>query len=122
MKRVLFTRILFTYLIITFLLLISLELYLSNTIKNNHILTLKESLIKQASLIADQIPFSFSYNLDDFCKRFKEKTGSRVTIVDSSGRVLGDSDEPSGKMDNHSNRPEIKDAEVSDIGSSIRVR
>jgi len=120
MKRVLFTRILFTYLIITFLLLISLELYLSNTIKNNHILTLKESLIKQASLIADQIPFSFSYNLDDFCKRFKEKTGSRVTIVDSSGRVLGDSDEPSGKMDNHSNRPEIKDAEAGDIGSSIR--
>src|SRR4030043_2358558 len=120
MKRVLFTRILFTYLIITLLLLISLELYLSNAIKNNYISTLKDSLIKQARLIADWIPYSFTNNLDDFCKRFKEKTGARVTIVDSSGRVLGDSDEPSGKMDNHSNRPEIKDAEVSDIGSSIR--
>ncbi len=120
MKYVLFKRILIPYLLIATFFLIALEFYLSNTIKNNYISNLKESLIKQAILIADQIPHSFTNNLDDFCKRFKEKTGARVTIVDSSGRVLGDSDEPSGKMDNHSNRPEIKDAEVSDIGSSIR--
>ncbi len=74
----------------------------------------------QAHLIEEQIPFSFTKNLDDFCKRYKEKTGARITIIDSSGRVLGDSDEPSEKMENHSNRPEIRDAAVSDVGSSIR--
>jgi two-component system phosphate regulon sensor histidine kinase PhoR len=120
MKRVVFKRIIITYLIIAPLLLVSLELYLSSAIKDNYISNLKESLIIQARLIADQIPVSPTQNLDDFCKRYKEKTGARVTIIDSSGRVLGDSDELSEKMGNHSSRPEIKDAEISDIGSSLR--
>jgi len=120
MKRVLFKRIIITYLILAPLLLVSLELYLSSAIKGNYISNLKESLIIQARVIADQIPVSPTQNLDDFCKRYKEKTGARVTIIDSSGRVLGDSDELSEKMENHSNRPEIKDTEISDIGSSLR--
>lgn len=120
MRQVLFKRILFPYLILVLLLIISLEFYLSSVIKNNYISGLKESLTIQAYLIAEQIPSSFSQNLDDFCRRYKLKTGARVTIIDGSGRVLGDSDEPSDKMENHSDRPEIKDAAVGDIGSSVR--
>jgi two-component system phosphate regulon sensor histidine kinase PhoR len=120
MKRVLFRRILLAYLIIVPLLLISLELYLSSVIKDSYISKLRESLIIQAHLIADQIPMSLTDNLDQFCKGFKEKTGARVTIIDSSGRVLGDSDKSSNRMENHSNRPEIKDADFSGVGSSIR--
>jgi len=120
MKRVLFKRILFPYLILAPLLIISLELYLSSVIKDNYISKLRESLTIQAHLIAEQIPSSFTNNLDDFCRRYKEKIGARVTIIDGSGLVLGDSDEPSEKMENHSNRPEIRDASVSDVGSSVR--
>jgi two-component system, OmpR family, phosphate regulon sensor histidine kinase PhoR len=120
MKPLLFRRILISYLLITPLLLLSLELYLSSSIKDNYISNLRASLMTQALLIADRIPPSFTHNLDDFCKSVKEKTGARVTIIDSSGRVLGDSDEPSEKMENHSDRPEIQDAAVSDAGSSIR--
>lgn len=120
MKRVLFRRILLGYLIIAPLLLISLEIYLSKAIKNNYVANLRGSLIVQARLIAGQIPSSFPQNLDDFCKTFGDKTGARVTIIDSSGRVLGDSDEPSDAMENHSNRPEIQEAEISDTGSAIR--
>jgi two-component system phosphate regulon sensor histidine kinase PhoR len=120
MKRILFKRVLLIYIIITPIFLVALELYLSNTIKDNYIANLGESLLKQARLIADRIPPSFANNLDDFCKSFKEKIGARVTVIDGSGRVLGDSDEPSYKMENHADRPEIKDAEISDAGSSIR--
>jgi len=119
MKRVLFKRILLVYLIVTPLLVVALELYLSKVIKNNYIEKLKDSLILQARLISDQIPSS-SDNLDDFCRRFKEKTGARVTIVDSSGHVMGDSDEPSAQMENHAERPEIRDADISEVGSSTR--
>jgi two-component system phosphate regulon sensor histidine kinase PhoR len=120
MKHVLFRRILLSYLLTAPLLLLALELYLSNTIKDNYVQNLKDSLVTQAMLISDHIPSSFPKNLDDFCKSYKEKTGSRITIIDSSGRVLGDSDEPSETMENHSDRPELKDAEISGIGSSIR--
>jgi two-component system, OmpR family, phosphate regulon sensor histidine kinase PhoR len=120
MKRILFRRILLAYLVITPLLLGILELYLSGTVKDNYISNLKDSLIIQTHLIADQIPASDNQKLDQFCREYKEKTGARVTVVDSSGKVLGDSDEPSARMENHLDRPEIRDADLGDIGSSIR--
>jgi two-component system, OmpR family, phosphate regulon sensor histidine kinase PhoR len=120
MKHLLFKKVLFIYLIIALLLLGSLELYLSREIKDSYILNLRENLVLQARLIAGQMPASFQNNLDGFCKSFKTLTGARVTIIDGSGKVLGDSDESSEKMENHANRPEIKDAELSDTGSSIR--
>ncbi|NWF51801.1 MAG: PAS domain S-box protein [Nitrospirae bacterium] len=119
MKSLLFRRILFSYIIFTFLLVVFLELYLSTIIKDNYIAKLRENLIIQANLIAEQIPSSLNKNLDDFCRRYKEKTGARITIIDGSGRVLGDSDEPSENMENHYNRPEIRDAALSGSGSSI---
>ncbi len=120
MKHLLFKRVLFIYLVIALLFLGSLEIYLSREVKNNYIQDLRESLVLQARLIADQIPASFQKNLDAFCKRFKTLTGARVTIIDPSGKVLGDSDESSEKMENHANRPEIRDAAISDTGSSVR--
>ncbi|HYA12325.1 MAG TPA: ATP-binding protein [Thermodesulfovibrionales bacterium] len=120
MKRVLLKRIFFSYFILASILLIVLGNYLSGVIKDNYILKLKENLAVQSRLIAEDIPVSFQNNLDVFCKEYKNKTGARITIIDSSGQVLGDSDEPSSLMENHSNRPEIMEAETSGMGSSIR--
>ncbi|MDP1759209.1 MAG: ATP-binding protein [Thermodesulfovibrionales bacterium] len=120
MKRVLFRRILLSYIIIAPLLFIPLEIYLSQVIKDNHIAKLKESLGIQAGLIADEIPRHSKDSLDDFCRRYKKKTGARITVIASDGKVIGDSDELSEKMDNHIDRPEIQEAAVSSSGSSIR--
>ncbi|MDI6745158.1 MAG: ATP-binding protein [Thermodesulfovibrionales bacterium] len=120
MKHVLFRRILFSYIIIVPLLFIPLEIYLSQVIKDNHISKLKESIGIQAALISEQIPRYFRDNLDDFSRRYKGKTGARVTIIASDGRVAGDSDESSEKMENHLERPEIKEASLNATGSSIR--
>jgi two-component system, OmpR family, phosphate regulon sensor histidine kinase PhoR len=119
MKRFLFKRIAIPYVIIGSLLLIILELYISGAVKDNFIANLQDSLLKQARLIAGQIP-SPSSGLDNFCRQYKEKTGARITIIDSSGKVLGDSDEPSESMGNHADRPEIRDADIKDVGTSIR--
>jgi len=120
MKRVLLKRIFFSYFVLASLLLLILGNYLSGVIKDNYISKLKENLTVQGRLIAEDIPLSFKANLDDFCKKYKDKTGARITIIDSSGRVLGDSDEPSSLMENHSNRPEIMEAETIGIGSFVR--
>jgi two-component system phosphate regulon sensor histidine kinase PhoR len=120
MKHILFKRVLVAYLLITALLLGSLEFYLSRSIRDNYISNLETSLLIQARLIAGRIPASFEDNLDDFCGKYKALTGTRVTIINGDGTVLGDSDQPSETMENHGNRPEIKDAEISDVGSSIR--
>ncbi|MCK4431971.1 MAG: PAS domain-containing protein [Candidatus Aminicenantes bacterium] len=47
--------------------------------------------------------------------------GARITVIDSEGIVLTDSDEDPAKMENHKNRPEIKTALLSKrTGQSIR--
>ncbi len=121
MKRILFKRILLLYVIFIPVLILPLQFYLSSVIKDSYLLNLRESLIIQAHLISEKIPpISAEANLDNFCRMYKEKTGSRITVIDYSGRVLGDSDESSRIMENHLDRPEIKDAMVSDIGSSTR--
>jgi two-component system phosphate regulon sensor histidine kinase PhoR len=120
MKRVLLKRVFFLYFILASVLIVVLGEYLSSTIKNNYISKLQENLTVQSRLIAEDVPLSFQDNLDDFCKRYKDKTGARITIIDSTGRVLGDSNEPSALMENHSNRPELIEAEANGIGSSTR--
>ena len=46
--------------------------------------------------------------------------GARITVIDSEGIVLTDSDEDPSKMENHKNRPEIKTALSNQTGQSIR--
>jgi len=52
--------------------------------------------------------------------RLGEKTGVRITVIDDRGVVLGDSDKNPREMENHSERPEIKQAFKNQIGESSR--
>ncbi len=120
MKRVLFWRVFLPYLVIVPILFLSLDLYLSSVIRDSFISKLRDSLAIQGRLIAILIPPIFSENLDAFSREYKEKTGARITIIESSGRVVGDSDESSERMENHLDRPEIQEALTTGIGTSIR--
>jgi two-component system phosphate regulon sensor histidine kinase PhoR len=44
----------------------------------------------------------------------------RITVIDASGNVLGDSSSNPAEMENHANRPEVKDAISKGIGQSTR--
>lgn len=46
----------------------------------------------------------------DISAEYDKKTGMRVTIIDTAGKVLGDSRHEASLMENHSNRPEVMEA------------
>jgi two-component system, OmpR family, phosphate regulon sensor histidine kinase PhoR len=52
--------------------------------------------------------------------RIARVSDGRITVVDTKGKVLGDSEQDYTKMVNHSNRPEIKLALSGKIGSAAR--
>ena len=52
--------------------------------------------------------------------RLGEETGLRITLIQPSGRVLGDSDEDPVVMDDHGNRPEVLASRDSAFGISER--
>ena len=54
------------------------------------------------------------------CRRYGEITGGRVTIIGLDGNVLGDSDAVAQDMENHSDRPEVKQAFEEGFGKSVR--
>lgn len=120
MKRRIFGRIFLLYAITILALIVFIELFITDAVRSSHLSDLQEHLISQAALISNDVSFKAQAPLDHLCKRFKEQTGARVTIIALNGRVLGDSDTEASLMDNHGGRPEIQQALKSGTGSSKR--
>ncbi|SCY55682.1 ATP-binding protein [Desulfoluna spongiiphila] len=59
-------------------------------------------------------------DIDAYCKASSFSSGSRVTVIDREGWVLGDSTRDSASMENHGARPEVVKALEGVTGSSIR--
>jgi two-component system phosphate regulon sensor histidine kinase PhoR len=59
--------------------------------------------------------------LDPLAHGLAASAGVRVTFIDSTGVVLGESDEDRTTMDNHASRPEVAAALAGNEGSAIRV-
>ena len=48
------------------------------------------------------------------------RSGARLTVISTNGDVLSDSEEPPGLMENHSGRPEVREALKTGKGTAIR--
>ena len=76
---------------------------------------------QEAHLLSRVLPFGVEGDaLDALCRQFAGELGSRITVIALDGKVLGDSAEPSAKMENHLSRPEVIDAVKSATGSAQR--
>jgi two-component system phosphate regulon sensor histidine kinase PhoR len=119
-KHGLFRRIFILYAVIMFLSVLSVELYITNTVRENHLDALKKNLLIQAALISNGLPAGLQPPLDETCRHLKAATGSRVTLIALDGTVLGDSDTASDRMENHGHRPEIQQAQLNGTGTAVR--
>lgn len=89
---------------------------------------LKNSLIIESRLLSEIITPWIAQRKDrmeinDLVHKLAQDTRSRITVIDSSGEVLGDSEESwegLKKMENHRQRPEVKSALQGNIGASMR--
>lgn len=59
-------------------------------------------------------------NAQRITRELGTQTGARITLILPDGTVLGDSEKDPAQMENHSGRPEIKEALSGKAGSSIR--
>jgi two-component system phosphate regulon sensor histidine kinase PhoR len=110
MNRGVFKRIFVLYAVLILLAFLFVELFIAGAIREHYLAGLKQNLTVQASLIADGLSFDGRRSIDDLCKKLKEKTRARITVIALDGRVIGDSDSISSTMENHALRPEIQQA------------
>ncbi|MFA5043418.1 MAG: ATP-binding protein [Kiritimatiellia bacterium] len=111
-----FASAMFAFAVITWYSIFSLRQFHQEQVGND--------LLVRARLIAQEIA---GYPADagaETLNRLGRESGAltrtRVTIVALDGRVLGDSEENPGAMDNHKNRPEIAAALKGATGKSVR--
>lgn len=123
-QKSLFWHLFPTYLLISLLSLFAVGWYTSKTLRNFFLDQIENDLKAKAYLISKQIePHLMSRDIlaiDSICKNMGREIATRITIILPTGRVIGDSDENPGKMENHANRPEIRKALNGSAGSSIR--
>ena len=115
MRRSLGIRLVILIVLIISISYAVLGLYLVNTLKQNALETQKGELLQAAFKISEQIGAVLENpdeqeNVDSSIKALAEVTGYRVTIIDTDGSVLYDSQEDPETMENHISRPEIAHA------------
>lgn len=117
-------KLFFTYIIIIIIFAISIELLATFHLRNYYIDYLASDLESTAHLIKDFLYKDFSENnllqIKSKTETLSKEIKTRITIVDIKGKVLSDSEENPTLMDNHANRPEIKEAMLGKTGKSIR--
>lgn len=122
----LWTKFLLSYLAVLLLALGATFVSLDRYLRERLLESLEQDLGRSARMVSTMLSERAAERrleaapLDDFCRRIREETGYRVTIISAAGDVLGDSDEVSASMENHLYRPEIQEALEKGWGSSVR--
>lgn len=111
-----------SYLILIVISLIAVTLYASKSLRTFYIEKTKSDLYSRAVIFESQLKDNFNdrSKIDTLCKRIGKLSYTRFTVILPSGVVIGDSDSDVSSMENHLNRPEVKEALSGSEGISIR--
>lgn len=121
-KRI-FLKIYPTYILIILLFLLGSGGCVYFTLRNFYIAKSTKELEIRARLLQSQLikmfPSDSEYEIDRICKTLGQMTSNRITIILPGGEVLADSEGIPQLMDNHKERPEVKEALAGRTGISI---
>ena len=97
--------------------------YSTRAVKDFHFNMTADDLEARAVLFEETIAGRMAgphSTIDVLCKELGSSTGTRITVILTDGRVIGDSDSDTESMENHGDRPEFIRALAGRTGSSIR--
>jgi two-component system phosphate regulon sensor histidine kinase PhoR len=81
---------------------------------------IRRNLIDKTHLFAQRVQAERARPLMELARQEAAAADARATIIDSTGKVLADSDADPASMENHATRPEFIGALAGRVGSSIR--
>jgi len=124
MKHPLFFKIFSSFCLIILSLSILVFVFSFKTIKHYYINTLSLDLKNLAyTLKLKVLPLIEEKDfkrLDSLAKEIGKNIKTRITIIALDGQVLADSEKDPYLMENHNNRPEVKQAKIKGFGKSLR--
>jgi len=113
-----------SYLVVTIVAVVLVGGYAASSLRRFYLDEKDRDLEQRAGLVIGQVlPLLDREDypqLDRLCKQLGSQTGTRLTVILPSGRVVADSDENPDVMDNHLYRPEIVQAVKTGRGQNSR--
>ncbi|GAU77656.1 two-component system histidine kinase PnpS [Fusibacter sp. 3D3] len=102
-------KILGTFIIIITVLTLSFVMITNNSLISAMLIQHETNLTNEVRLTENLLKVSYheAFDFQGFCEEIKQSINARVTIINSEGVVLADSDEVPELMNNHLNRAEI---------------
>ena len=119
-----FRRLFLPYLLLVCVAISAVGSFAGWRIRKSYLQNIRQQLGNEAGLVGDLIGSEISgkdiNQIQPRVHSLAEKLGCRVTIIDYSGQVLGDSEADPAHMENHRHREEVMRADVAGQGDSIR--
>jgi two-component system phosphate regulon sensor histidine kinase PhoR len=123
-RRRLVAQLFPSYLVIVLLALLAVTWYVSQAWRQSFLEQTAADLKVRAHLAQPQIQARLrpldETAVDRLCKELGQLSATRLTVILPSGRVVGDSNNNPAQMDNHGDRPEIRQAFQGRVGISTR--
>lgn len=121
-------KLFFSYLLIVLIPFLVAERYLASHLRARLLIQIEDRLFKEALLIKAIIEKEaaggdLTYQLDGLVKKIGNDIHERITFIDGTGRVLGDTDvsgDDLNKLEDHSRRPEFVAALKGSHGTAVR--
>jgi two-component system phosphate regulon sensor histidine kinase PhoR len=117
-------KLFITYLVVITAVVVALTLGVGTTLRRNLTRMQADDLRRELMLARALHASRLAADPDSVADWLGGVSGRRVTLLARDGRVIGDSEVPDGqlaRLENHGNRPEIRDALSGRLGRAVRV-
>ncbi|HTV64844.1 MAG TPA: histidine kinase dimerization/phospho-acceptor domain-containing protein, partial [Bryocella sp.] len=121
MKSRIFLKLFLAALVVIAACTISLDLLIGRAWENMLRSQIETSLRQKAAMLAGRVENTPKGQLSYIVGQAAQASGARVTVIDSSGKVLADSEASPENMENHASRPEVAAALRGHEASATRV-
>jgi len=116
----LFWKLGLTYFALLLAVLLAVNFYSAHVLRRDYLRSAEDKLSSLLVLAQSRPPALGNPAELHAWTEWMGRSGARVTVIDSSGRVLDDSQHDPETMENHANRPEIQQAFTAGSGQSVR--
>jgi two-component system phosphate regulon sensor histidine kinase PhoR len=120
-KSRIFVKLFLAALVVIAACTVSLDLLIGRTWENMLRGEIETSLRQKAQMFASRVADASPGSLRQMTEQAAPAAGARITVIDSTGKVLADSEGNPGTMENHATRPEFVTALKGQIGSATRL-
>jgi len=120
-KSRIFVKLLAAFVAVIFVATLALDLSVRKAWEESLFQEIHTGLVQKVRVLADEVEHERQRPITELAQQFGDAVDARVTIIDSSGRVLADTRAHPNEMENHATRPEFVAALHGQSGSSTRT-